>query len=46
LHLQARDVTITSEVDWGERGRSLYFNDPDGNVLELATPGLWPNGRT
>ena len=46
LHLQARDVAITSEVDWGERGKSLYFNDPDGNVVELATPDLWPNGRS
>lgn len=44
LHLEAREVAIVSEVDWGERGRSIYFNDPDGNVLELATPGLWPNG--
>ena len=24
-------------------GTSLYFNDPDGNVVELATPGLWAN---
>ncbi|MGB8822056.1 MAG: glyoxalase, partial [Pseudolabrys sp.] len=20
---------------------SLYFRDPDGHLLELATPGLW-----
>ena len=44
LHLEARQIAIISEVDWGERGKSLYFNDPDGNVLELATPDLWPNG--
>jgi catechol 2,3-dioxygenase-like lactoylglutathione lyase family enzyme len=42
-HLQARDVAITSEVQWPRGGRSLYFEDPDGHVLELATPGLWPN---
>ena len=22
-------------------GRSIYFRDPDGHLLELATPGLW-----
>ena len=42
-HLQAAGVAITSEVTWDKGGRSLYFNDPDGNVAELATPGLWPN---
>ena len=42
-HLARRDVTVTSEVVWSKGGRSLYFNDPDGNVLEMATPGLWPN---
>ncbi|OBR72083.1 glyoxalase [Xanthomonas arboricola] len=24
-------------------GHSLYFRDPDAHLLELATPGLWPN---
>jgi catechol 2,3-dioxygenase-like lactoylglutathione lyase family enzyme len=43
VHLQAAGVAITSEVTWDKGGRSLYFNDPDGNVAELATPGLWPN---
>jgi catechol 2,3-dioxygenase-like lactoylglutathione lyase family enzyme len=41
--LQAAGVAITSEVTWEKGGRSIYFNDPDGNVAELATPGLWPN---
>jgi catechol 2,3-dioxygenase-like lactoylglutathione lyase family enzyme len=22
---------------------SVYFRDPDGHLLEVATPGLWPN---
>ena len=42
-HLQALGVPLRSEVRWPKGGRSLYFDDPDGNVLELATPGLWPN---
>ena len=42
-HLAREGVAILSEVEWPKGGRSLYFNDPDGNVLEMATPGLWPN---
>jgi catechol 2,3-dioxygenase-like lactoylglutathione lyase family enzyme len=38
-----RGVALTSEVTWPAGGRSLYFDDPDGHVIELATPGLWPN---
>ena len=41
-HLQAEGVAIRSEVNWPRGGRSLYFEDPDGHVLEFATPGLWP----
>jgi catechol 2,3-dioxygenase-like lactoylglutathione lyase family enzyme len=36
-------VSLKSEVAWPRGGRSLYFDDPDGHVIELATPGLWPN---
>ncbi len=42
-HLRSHGIVVTSEVVWSKGGRSLYFNDPDGNVLEMATPGLWPN---
>lgn len=42
-HLAANGVTITSQVTWPAGGTSLYFNDPDGNVLELAAPPNWPN---
>ena len=42
-HLEASGVAIRSEVTWPPGGQSLYFDDPDGNVVELATPGLWPN---
>ncbi|WP_428644929.1 VOC family protein [Roseibium sp.] len=42
-YLAEQDVIITSEVVWPAGGTSLYFNDPDGNVLELAAAPLWPN---
>ena len=25
------------------RGHSIYFRDPDGRSVELATPGIWPS---
>jgi catechol 2,3-dioxygenase-like lactoylglutathione lyase family enzyme len=28
-------------TDWPRGGRSVYFRDLDGYLLELATPGLW-----
>jgi catechol 2,3-dioxygenase-like lactoylglutathione lyase family enzyme len=43
LHLARHAIRIYSEVQWPRGGRSLYFHDPDGHVLELATPGLWDN---
>ncbi len=42
-HLGAEGVAVESEVTWPQGGRSLYFRDPDGLVVELATPGLWRN---
>ena len=42
-HLADAGVKIRGEMNWQRGGRSLYFEDPDGHVLELATPGLWPN---
>jgi len=34
-------VAVAGEYAWPRGGRSLYFRDPDGAVVELATPGLW-----
>lgn len=39
--LRERNIPVTSKVTWSRGGTSLYFHDPDGHVLELATPGLW-----
>lgn len=40
-HLRAHGVPVESRVRWPRGGMSLYFRDPDGHLLELATPGLW-----
>ena len=36
-------VPIESTVHWRRGSVSLYFRDPDGHLIELATPGLWDN---
>jgi catechol 2,3-dioxygenase-like lactoylglutathione lyase family enzyme len=41
-HLAVHTVPIEGRTDWPRGGQSLYFRDPDGHLLELATPGLWP----
>jgi catechol 2,3-dioxygenase-like lactoylglutathione lyase family enzyme len=35
-------IAVESRVRWERGGDSLYFRDPDGRSVELATPGLWP----
>jgi catechol 2,3-dioxygenase-like lactoylglutathione lyase family enzyme len=41
-HLAAHGVALESTVRWEkDRADSLYFRDPDGHLVELATPGLW-----
>jgi catechol 2,3-dioxygenase-like lactoylglutathione lyase family enzyme len=42
-HLQALGVAVESRITWARGGTSLYFRDPDGHSIEVATPGLWPN---
>ena len=34
-------VEIEAEVEWPRGGHSLYFRDPAGNSLELASPRIW-----
>ena len=39
--LAERGVDIVGEYRWPRGGTSLYMRDPDGALVELATPGLW-----
>jgi catechol 2,3-dioxygenase-like lactoylglutathione lyase family enzyme len=39
--LGEHDVEVESEIEWERGGRSLYFRDPDGHLLEIVTPGVW-----
>ena len=36
-------IPLESRVDWPQGATSLYFRDPDGHAVEVATPGLWPD---
>lgn len=38
-------VAIERTIDWPGGGRSLYFRDPAGNSVELATPRIWGIGE-
>jgi len=40
-HFRAVGVVIESEVSWPNGAHSIYFRDPAGNSLELATPDMW-----
>lgn len=40
-HLQRHGVAVEAEHHWPGGGESLYFRDPAGNSLELATPAVW-----
>jgi catechol 2,3-dioxygenase-like lactoylglutathione lyase family enzyme len=39
--LSAHGIAIEGRMDWPRGGKSIYFRDPDGHLVELATPGLW-----
>lgn len=40
--LAAHGIAIESRMDWPQGGKSIYFRDPDGHCLELASRGIWP----
>ncbi len=40
-HLRRHGVVIEREITWPGGGYSIYFRDPAGNSVELATPQTW-----
>jgi catechol 2,3-dioxygenase-like lactoylglutathione lyase family enzyme len=41
MHLESHGVPIEKVITWPGGGHSLYFRDPAGNSLELATRRIW-----
>ena len=41
-HIASAGVEITDETTWDSGSRSFYFDDPAGNVLEIAETDMWP----
>jgi catechol 2,3-dioxygenase-like lactoylglutathione lyase family enzyme len=39
--LAEQGIAIESRRKWKYGGEALYFRDPDGHLLEVATPGVW-----
>ena len=40
-HLRKFQISIESEICLPAEGRSIYFRDPDGHLIELGTRALW-----
>ncbi len=39
--LRSNSVAVEAEVDWPRGGHSIYFRDPAGNSIELASAAVW-----
>jgi len=43
--LKSHQVAIEKILNWPQGGRSVYFRDPAGNLLEFTTPRIWGIGE-
>ena len=41
--IAAAGVEIVHDQQWPRGGRSFYFKDPAGNLLEVADRDIWPS---
>ena len=39
--LARNHIVVEDRRTWEAGGRSVYFRDPDGHLLEVGTPGIW-----
>ena len=39
--IQSKGIAITDKVIWETGQESFYFEDPEGNVLEIVPEGIW-----
>ncbi|HMO57697.1 MAG TPA: VOC family protein [Roseiflexaceae bacterium] len=43
IQLHNSGIAVIEDRVWELGGRSLFFRDPDGHLVELGTPGIWAN---
>lgn len=41
-HLRSKGIAIEKEFSFAGQPPSIYFRDPDRNLLELAVSSIWP----
>ena len=39
--IESKGITIIDRLIWKNGAESFYFNDPEGNVLEIVPEGIW-----